>query len=70
MADILDFNDGAGKKARPFKKEPDGGLSALVWVCLTCSNSTFQLLEDGGMRCACCNTRQINHAHFRPDDKQ
>lgn len=65
MAEILNFNDGKGPFAGENKPSEKHELAAYVWTCAKCGNSTFQLVQGGAIRCACCNLA-ASLMHFDP----
>lgn len=69
MAEILDFNDDRGKLRKEDKVDEKKTLAALVWCCAGCGNTTFQLLQDGSVRCAHCNLASTDLAHFNPNER-
>ena len=66
MADILTFGE-KPKEERPTKLGKD--LATWVWTCNACGNSTFQMLQGGELRCACCNLTCNERRHFDPKER-
>lgn len=68
MGEIIQIGDKPSER-KPDKVDDAQSLAAFVWSCAACGNTTFQLIQGGGVRCANCNLPSADVAHFDPREK-